>query len=49
MKYERHRERERELRDIGKKRSRLPLSSPMQDSIPGLWDHNLSHRQILNH
>ena len=36
-------------RDIGRGRSRLPVGSPMQDSIPGPWDHDLSQRQILNH
>ena len=36
-------------RDIGRRRSRLPVGSLMQDSIPGLWDHNLSQRQTLNH
>ena len=30
-------------------RSRLPTWSPMWDSIPGPWDHNLSQRQMLNH
>ena len=23
--------------------------SPMWDSNPGLWGHDLSHRQMLNH
>jgi len=23
--------------------------SPMRDSIPGHWDHDLSRRQMLNH
>ena len=36
-------------RDIGRGRSRLPVGSPMWDSIPGLRDHTLSQRQILNH
>ena len=27
-------------RDTGRGRSRLPAGSPMQDSIPGPWDHN---------
>ena len=40
--YERHRE-------IGKGRSRLPVRSLMQDSIPGPWDHDLSQRHTLNH
>ena len=37
------------VRDIGRGRSRLPVGSPMQNSIPGLWDHALSPRQMLNH
>ena len=41
---ERHRERSR---DIGRGRSRLPVGSLMQDSIPGPLDHYLSQRQIL--
>ena len=32
-------------RDIGRERSRLLTGSPMQDSIPELWDHALSWRQ----
>ena len=44
--HERHTERSR---DIGRGRSRLSMGSPMQDSIPGLWDHDLSGRQKLNH
>ena len=44
----RHRERGR---DIGRGRSRLPVGSPMWDSISilGLQDHTLSWRQTLNH
>ena len=41
-----HRERGR---DIVRGRSRLPMGSLMQDSIPGPWDHDLSQKQILNH
>ena len=36
-------------RDIGRGRSRFPVGSPMQDSIPGPQDHDLSQRQTLNH
>ena len=43
--HDRHIERGR---DIGRERSRLPAWSLMWDSIPGLWDHNLSWRQTLN-
>ena len=43
---ETHRERQRHRQ---KERSRLPLGSPMWDLIPGLWDHDLSRRQMLNH
>lgn len=35
--------------DIGRGRNRLPVGSPIQDSIPGPWDHDLSHAQALNH
>ena len=28
-------------RDAGRGRSRLPAGSPMWDSIPGPWDHDL--------
>ena len=43
-------ERERERgRDTGRGRSRLHAGSPMWDSIPGLQDHALSRRQMLNH
>ena len=41
------RERERE-RDPGRGRSRLHAGSPMQDPIPGLQDHALDRRQVLN-
>ena len=44
-----HRERERERgRDTGGGRSRLHAGSPMWDSIPGLQDHALGQRQVLN-
>ena len=43
--HERHRERGR---DMGRGRSRLHAGSPAWDSIPGLWDHALSRRQMLN-
>ena len=36
-------------RDTGRGRSRLPAGSPMQKLILGLWDHNLSQRQMINH
>ena len=36
-------------RDKGRGRSRLPTGNPMQDSIPGPWDHALGQRQMLNH
>ena len=36
-------------RDTGRERSRLPAGSPMRDSMPGLWDHALSRRQVLKH
>ena len=35
-------------RDISRGRSRLPVGSPMRDSISGPWDHDLSQRQMLN-
>ena len=36
--------------DIGRgRRSRLPAGTWMQDLIPGLQDHDLSQRQMLNH
>ena len=37
-----------ELKAEGRGRSRLHAGSPMQDSIPGPRDHNLSCRQMLN-
>ena len=43
--HEKHTERGR---DRGKGRSRLPAGSPMWDSIPRSWDHDLSQRQMLN-
>ena len=36
-------------RDIGRGRSRHHVGSLMWDSIPGLWDHAPSRRQMLNH
>ena len=36
-------------RDTGRGRSRLPAGSPVQDSIPGACDHDLTQRQTLNH
>ena len=44
--HERHTERGR---DISRGRSRFPVGSPMWDSIPGSWDHDLSQRQMFNH
>ena len=41
---ERERERQREKQDPG-----LGAGSPMWDSIPGLQDHALGRRQVLNH
>ena len=43
--HERHTQRGR---DISRGRSRLPEGSPMWDSIPGLQDHALGRRQVLN-
>ena len=43
--HERHTERGR---DTGRGRSRLPVGSPMQDLIPGPWDHDLSQNQDLD-
>ena len=40
-----HRERGR---DTGRGRSRLHAGSPMWDLIPGLQDHALGRRQMLN-
>ena len=37
------------VRNIGRRRSRLPARSLMQDSISGSQDHTLSQRQMLNH
>ena len=36
-------------RDLGRGRNRLPAGTPIQDSIPGPWDHDLAQRQALNH
>ena len=36
-------------RDTGRGRSKLHAGSPMWDSIPGLQDHTLGWRQVLNH
>ena len=33
---------------IGRGRSRLPVGTPMEDSILGPRDHDLSRRQMLN-
>ena len=33
-------------RDVGRGESRLPKRSPVWDSIPGLWDHNLSQGRL---
>ena len=30
-------------RDTGRGRNRFPMGSPMWDSIPGSWNHALSH------
>ena len=49
--HDRHRENERERergRDTGRGRSRLHAGNPMWDSIPGLQDHTLSRREVLN-
>ena len=43
--HDRHTERGR---DIGRGKSRLPVESPMWDSIPGPQGHDLSQRQMLN-
>ena len=37
------------MRDTGRRRSRLPAVSLMQDLIPGPRDHDLSPKQMLNH
>ena len=44
-----HERRTERGRDTGRGRSRLPVGSPMRDSIPGPWGHTLSRRQALNH
>ena len=36
-------------RETGRGRSRLPVGSPMRDSIPEPRDQNLSQRQMLSH
>ena len=36
-------------RDTGRGRNRLPVGSPMWDSILGPWGHALGRRQVLNH
>ena len=36
-------------RDTGRGKSRIHAGSPMWDSIPELWDHDLSQRQMLNY
>ena len=36
-------------RDTGRGRYRLPAGSLMLDLIPGLQDHALGLRQVLNH
>ena len=36
-------------RDPGKERSRLPVGSPMWDSIPGPQDHDLSHDKFCSY
>ena len=43
--HERHTERGR---DIGRGRSRLPMGSPVWDSIPGPQDHALNQRQTFH-
>ena len=35
-------------RDISRGRSRLPVGTPMWDSIPGPQDHDLSPSQMLS-
>ena len=43
-------EKERERgRDKGRGRSRLHAENLMWDLIPGLQDHTLGQRQVLNH
>ena len=36
-------------RGIGRGRSRFPVGSPVWDSTPGSWNHNLSQSQMLHH
>ena len=36
-------------RDTGRGRSRLPVGSPVWDSIPAPPDHALGLRQVLNY
>ena len=36
-------------RATGRGRNRLSVGRPIWDSIPGLWCHTLSQRQMLNH
>ena len=43
------RDTQRERQRHGRGRSRLHAGSPIGDSIPGPWDHNLSQRQVLNY
>ena len=45
--HEKHTETENG-RDTGKERSRLHAGSQMWDLIPGLQDHILGQRQVLN-
>ena len=49
--FMRDRMREREWggvgRDTGRGRNRLPAGTLRWDSNPGLWDHDLGHRQML--
>ena len=48
--YERQRQREREAGiETGRQKGRLPTGSLMRDLIPGLQDHALGQRQVLNH
>ena len=43
------RDTERENQRQAEVRSRFPAGSLMWDLIPGLQDHDLSQRQMLNH
>ena len=36
-------------KDIGRRRSRFPVGSPMGDLISGPWDDDLSQKQMLYH